>query len=64
MKAYYPTTRPGWYDTEAIAQAKWKQQLTNPSSATAGLMANPQNTTNGFYDTKLKTMQKILKALQ
>lgn len=63
-RTIYPTTRPGFFDTKAIAKAKWKQQLAQPSGAAAGLLAGPPTTDVQFHDTKLITLQKILKSLQ
>lgn len=64
MRTVYATTKPGFYDTHAIAKGKWLQQLRNPSSTSAGLVAEPDNTQVRFNDTRVRTTQKILKALQ
>lgn len=64
MQFIYPTTRAGFFDTKKIAKDKWLQQLQNPSTASAGLLDEPQNTNNNPDDSKLMTLQKILTALQ
>jgi len=63
-RTVYPTTRAGWYDTKKIAKDKWLQQLASPSTAAAGLLAEPQTTDVSFHDTALSTFQKILTELQ
>lgn len=64
MRTIYPTTRAAWYDTKAIAKQKLLQQLQSPTAAYAGLIAEPDNTENNYQDTELKSLQKILTALQ
>lgn len=64
VESIYATTRAGWYDTRAIAKAKWLQQLRTPSTTAAGMLAEPQTTSLKFHDTKLITLQKILTDLQ
>lgn len=64
VRTIYPTTKPTWYDTKAIAKAKMIQQLETPSSASAGMTAFPENTNNQFYDCEVKTLQRILLSLQ
>jgi len=64
MRTVYSTTRAGWYDTKKIAEEKWLQQFQDPSSARAGLLAEPQTTELNPDDSKLQTLQKILTALQ
>lgn len=64
MRTIYSTTRAGWSDTRAIAKAKWNQQLTAPSAARAGMIAEPPTTENKFHDTKLIVLQKIITGLQ
>lgn len=64
MRTIYATTRPGWFDTKAIAKGKMLQQIKDPSSAAAGLLASPDNTNPTSTDTKLRTLQKILVKLQ
>lgn len=64
VKTIYATTRPTWYDTKNIAKGKMLQQLETPSSTAAGMLAPPENTDNQFYDCEVKTIQRILLALQ
>jgi hypothetical protein len=64
MRTIYATTRAGWSDTKAIAKGKWNQQLNSPSSARAGMLAEPRTTYNKFHDTKLVVLQKIITGLQ
>lgn len=59
-KTIYATTKPGWYDTRAIAKGKWLQQLNSPSNVSAGLVATPDTHNPGHADTKLRVLQKIL----
>jgi hypothetical protein len=64
MRTIYSTTRAGWFDTLAIAKAKWLQQVKAPSSAASGMLSEPTTTQPQFHDGKLRTVQKILTALQ
>lgn len=64
MRTIYATTRSGWFDTKAIAKGKMLQQLESPSGVYAGLVSEPDNTDNNYHDTELKSLQKILVALQ
>lgn len=64
MRTVYSTTRAGWFDTGHIAKQKWLQQLRDPSSAAAGLLAEPTSTRPMFHDSKTMTLQKIITKLQ
>lgn len=64
MRTVYATTRAGAHDTRAIAKGKWLQQLQNPSTAAAGLLAEPISTEPHYHDCKVRTIQRILTALQ
>jgi hypothetical protein len=60
----YPTTRATFFDTKATAKGKWLQQIRSPSSARAGMIAEPPTTHLKFHDTKLVVLQKIITGLQ
>lgn len=60
MKTIYPTTKPGWHDTKAIAKGKWAQQLISPSTVKAGSIDPITDTTPRKGDGQLRTIQKIL----
>jgi len=63
-RTVYATTRAGWADTKAIAKGKMLQQLETPSTAAAGMLSEPSTTNGSYFDTELKSLQKILLALQ
>lgn len=63
-RTVYATTRATYHDTKFIAKAKWLQQLQSPSSAAAGILAEPTSPNPQFHDTKLISLQKILTQLQ
>ena len=60
----YATTRPGRYDTRAIAKGKWLQQLASPSAAVAGVLQEPIDLDIKFHDSRLMVIQKILIKIQ
>lgn len=56
----FPNHRPGWYDTLAIAKAKWLAELNQHKAGFEGLTTRYSSTQARDADTKLITLQKIL----
>jgi len=63
MRTFYSTTKPGWYDSEEIAAAKWEQSQTVGTSDDDSLKVIYPNTQPSWYDSKLNSLQKLLQRL-
>jgi hypothetical protein len=62
MRTFYSTTKPGWYDSEEISEAKLVQLKTQGALDDSSLEVIYQNTEPNYYDSKLNTLQKTLQA--